>query len=128
MPYVIVFIGAGAGGALRHAVNLLAVRLWGTAFPVGTLAVNILGSLVMAVLVEVFALRFELPQHVRLLLTTGLLGGFTTFSTFTLDLVSMMDRGDWPAALFYLIASVGGAVMAFACGMALIPYLGTIWP
>lgn len=128
MPYVIVFIGAGAGGALRHADNLLAVRLWGTVFPFGTLAVNIAGSLVMALLVEVFDLRFELPQSVRLLLTTGLLGGFTTFSTFTLDLVSMVDRGAWYAALLYLVASVGGAVVAFVCGMLLFRYLGTILP
>jgi len=80
MPYLIVFLGAGIGGAARHAVNTAAVRMMGYGFPWGTLTVNILGSIVMGLLTELFVVRTGLPQEVRLFMTTGLLGGFTTFS------------------------------------------------
>ena len=120
MGYVIVFFGAGIGGALRHATNLLAARLFGLAFPAGTLAVNILGAFTMAVIVELFALKAGLPQSARLFLTTGLLGGFTTFSTFSLDAVAVYERGEGPTALAYVLLSVLGALVAFLGGMTLI--------
>jgi protein CrcB len=78
--YLIVFLGAGFGGAMRHGVNGLAARTLGTGFPFGNLTVNIIGSLFMGLLAGYFALRGEASQHWRLLLTTGVLGGFTTFS------------------------------------------------
>ncbi len=81
MLYLIVFIGAGIGGALRHGVNVWAARMFGFGFPFGTLIVNIVGSLLMGVLAGLFVYRAGLvPQHARLFLTTGILGGFTTFS------------------------------------------------
>lgn len=120
MGYVIVFFGAGIGGALRHATNLLAARLFGLAFPAGTLAVNILGAFAMALIVEVFALKAGLPRSARLFLTTGVLGGFTTFSTFTLDAVTLYERGEGLTALAYILLSVVGSVAAFLGGMALI--------
>lgn len=89
MAYLIVFIGAGIGGAMRHGVNQLAAHLLGLAFPYGTLTINITGSVVMGILAEYFAFRGELPLEVRLFLTTGILGGFTTFSTFSLDAVRL---------------------------------------
>lgn len=118
--YVMVFIGAGLGGALRHATNLLAARLFGLTFPAGTLAVNILGAFVMALIVEVFALKAGMPQSARLFLTTGVLGGFATFSTFTLDAVSLYERGEGLTALAYVLLSVLGSLAAFLAGMALI--------
>lgn len=95
MPYLIVFLGAGIGGAARHAVNTAAARMMGYGFPWGTLTVNILGSIVMGVLTEFFVVRTGLPQEVRLFMTTGLLGGFTTFSTFSLDTITLWERGQW---------------------------------
>ena len=120
MGYVMVFIGAGLGGALRHATNLLTARLFGLAFPAGTLAVNILGAFAMAVIVEVLALKAGMPQSARLFLTTGVLGGFTTFSTFTLDAVSLYERGEGLTAVAYILLSVLGSLVAFLAGMALI--------
>lgn len=120
MGYVIVFFGAGIGGAMRHATNLLAARMFGIGFPVGTLAVNILGAFAMAIIVEVFALKAGLPQSARLFLTTGVLGGFTTFSTFTLDAVALYERGEGLTALAYILLSLVGSVAAFLGGLALI--------
>jgi CrcB protein len=106
MGFLIVFLGAGIGGALRHGVNLAAMRLGWTAFPVGTLAINVVGSFLMGVAVEWFALKGHLPQHWRLFLTTGVIGGFTTFSTFSLEVALLYERGrpGWAAA--YVGASV----------------------
>ena len=85
MGYLIVFLGAGVGGAVRHGVNLACARLFGFGFPFGTLIVNLAGSFMMGVLAGWFAFRMGIPQHMRLFLTTGILGGFTTFSAFSLD-------------------------------------------
>ena len=100
MNYLIVFGGAGLGGALRHGVNVAAMRLGFTAFPIGTLTVNILGSFLMGLIAEYFALKGHLPQSWRLFLTTGVLGGFTTFSAFSLEvalfLAAQPDGGGAP--------------------------------
>lgn len=121
--YAIVFLGAGIGGALRHGTNVATARLFGSNFPFGTLSVNVLGSLLMAVIMEVFALKAGLPQSARLFLTTGVLGGYTTFSTFTLDAMSMVERGQWPMAAFYMAVSVAGSLVAFFIGMMLVRQL-----
>ena len=92
MLYLIVFIGAGIGGALRHGVNVGAARLFGYGFPFGTLIVNIVGSFLMGLLAGYFSFRPGIGQHVRLLLTTGILGGFTTFSAFSLDTALLIER------------------------------------
>jgi CrcB protein len=120
LAYLIVFLGAGIGGALRHGVNLAAARLIGTAFPYGTLTVNVVGSLVMALIAEFFALRSGLPREWRLFLTTGILGGFTTFSTFSLDAVTLWQRGDALAAFFYVAASLVVSLGAFFFGLWLV--------
>jgi fluoride exporter len=95
MPYLIVFLGAGVGGVARHGVNIAAARMLGYGFPFGTLIVNVLGSVVMGLLTELFVVRSGLPQELRLFMTTGVLGGFTTFSTFSLDTVTLWERGHW---------------------------------
>lgn len=112
MHYAIVFLGGGIGAALRHGVNLAAARL-GLAFPIGTLAVNVAGSFLMGVLVAYFALRGGIDQHVRLLLTTGLLGGFTTFSAFSLDAALMWEKG----AIGQLAMYAGGSVLLSVAGL-----------
>jgi CrcB protein len=117
LPYLIVFLGAGIGGALRHGVNLAAARLLGASFPYGTLTVNVVGSLAMALIAEFFALKSGLPQEWRLFLTTGILGGFTTFSTFSLDAVTLWERGDTLTAFFYVAASLVVSLGAFFAGL-----------
>jgi CrcB protein len=122
MHYAIVFIGGGIGAALRHGVNLAAAR-FGLAFPVGTLAVNVAGSFLMGVLVAYFALRGGIDQHVRLLLTTGLLGGFTTFSAFSLDAALMWEKGAIGQLALYAGGSVLLAVAGLFAGMAAVRVL-----
>jgi CrcB protein len=122
MHYAIVFLGGGIGAALRHGVNLAAAR-FGLAFPVGTLAVNVAGSFLMGVLVAYFALRGGIDQHVRLLLTTGLLGGFTTFSAFSLDAALMWEKGAIGQLALYAGGSVLLAVAGLFAGMAAVRVL-----
>ncbi|MDX3928755.1 MAG: fluoride efflux transporter CrcB [Shinella sp.] len=119
MNYLIVFLGAGIGGAGRHGVNLLAARLFGAGFPVGTLAVNVAGCFVMGVLAGLFAFRTGLPQEARLFLTTGVLGGFTTFSAFSLDAALLWERGEAGLAAVYVVASVLLSLAGVAAGLAL---------
>ena len=118
MSYLIVFLGAGIGGAGRHGVNVLAARLFGTAFPAGTLAINVLGCLLMGLIAGIFAFRGHLPQEMRLFLTTGILGGFTTFSAFSLDAALLWERGEAGLAALYVGASVIFSLLAVAVGLA----------
>ncbi len=103
--FLLVFLGSGLGGMARHGVGLAAVRL-GQGFPFGTLAINIVGSTLMGVVVGWYALRGG-GQPLRLFLATGVLGGFTTFSTYALDGVLLLQRGETAAALAYIFGSVG---------------------
>ena len=119
MLYLIVFLGAGIGGALRHGVNVTAARLFGFGFPYGTLIVNVVGSFLMGALAGYFAFRPGLAQHVRLFLTTGILGGFTTFSAFSLDSALLVERHAYALAAGYMVGSVVASVVALFVGMAL---------
>jgi CrcB protein len=115
MNYLIVFAGAGLGGALRHGVNELALRWFGTSYPVSTLAVNVVGSFAMGLLAGYFAFRGEASPAWKLFLATGVLGGFTTFSAFSLDVVLLYQRGAVvPAALY-----VAGSVVLSVAGLVL---------
>jgi CrcB protein len=119
MLYLIVFLGAGIGGALRHGVNVGAARLWGFGFPLGTLIVNIAGSFAMGLLAGYFAFRPGVPQHMRLFLTTGVLGGFTTFSAFSLDTALLIERHAYGAATGYVVGSVAAGLVALFVGISL---------
>lgn len=121
--YLIVFLGAGIGGAARHGVNVVALRLLGSGFPYGTLTVNIAGSLAMGLLAGWFALKGDLSQSWRLFLTTGILGGFTTFSTFSLDAALLYERGQLGACAFYVAASVGVALAGLFAGLFIVRHL-----
>lgn len=118
MLYFIVFIGAGIGGALRHGVNGLALRLAGPDFPYGTMAINIVGCFVMGLVAGYFTYRGgsgifgQMSQHWRLFLTTGILGGFTTFSAFSLDFAMLWERGTVAGAAAYVLVSVVGSLVA----------------
>jgi fluoride exporter len=119
MLYLIVFVGAGIGGALRHGVNVAATRYFGYGFPFGTLIVNIVGSFVMGLFAGYFAFRPGIPQHMRLFLTTGILGGFTTFSSFSLDTALLIERHSFGLAAGYIAGSVAAALSALFFGLAL---------
>ena len=119
MGYLIVFLGAGFGGALRHGTNLAAARLLGTGLPAGTFIVNVFGSFLMGFLAGYFAFRTGVNQHLRLFLTTGILGGFTTFSTFSLDTAILVERHAYAAAAGYVIGSVGLSLAGLFLGLSL---------
>src|SRR5947208_10327694 len=119
MLYLIVFLGAGVGGALRHGVNVGAVKLFGLDFPYGTLVVNIVGSFAIGLFAGYFAFRPGIAQHLRLFLTTGLLGGFTTFSAFSLDTALLIERHNYALAAGYIAGSVAASVSALFLGLAL---------
>jgi CrcB protein len=121
VPYLIVFLGAGIGGALRHGVNLTCARYCGIEFPWGTMIINIVGSVVMGLAAGYFAFKAAggLSQHSRLFLTTGILGGFTTFSTFSLDAMTLWERGQGLSALLYVVGSVVIGLLGLALGLAL---------
>ena len=120
MGFLIVFLGGGLGAAARHGVNLLFARMINIGFPLGTLAVNIMGSFLMGAMVGFLAFRGEAPQNWRLFLTTGILGGFTTFSAFSLETVLLYQRGELAMAAFYVVASVGLAVAGLLAGVSLL--------
>jgi fluoride exporter len=119
MGYLIVFAGAGFGGALRHGVNLAAARIFGFGFPFGTIIVNVLGSFLMGFLAGYFAYRTGLPQHLRLFLTTGMLGGFTTFSAFSLDAALLLERHAYWSAAAYVLGSVILSLAGLFVGLGL---------
>lgn len=117
---LIVFLGAGLGGGFRHGVNVAVARLLpGLAFPLATIIINVLGSFLMGVLAEGFALRGAAGHPARLFLTTGVLGGFTTFSTFSLDAISLYQRGEVAASAGYVAASVAAGLLGLVAGIAL---------
>jgi fluoride exporter len=123
MGYLIVFLGGGLGSATRHGVNVLSVHYLGTRYPLGTFCINVLGSLLIGILAECFAVKANLPISMRLFLITGLLGGFTTFSAFSLEIGLLYERGETVAAVTYAVASVACGVIAMFGGMALIRHL-----
>ncbi|WP_262029951.1 fluoride efflux transporter CrcB [Microvirga sp. Mcv34] len=119
--YLLVFLGAGIGGALRHGVNLGCARLCGTAFPWGTLTVNVVGSFLMGAIAGWLAFKAGegWSQPLRLFLTTGILGGFTTFSAFSLDAVLIWERGQGGVAATYVAGSVLLSIASLVAGLGL---------
>lgn len=120
MGYLIVFLGGGLGAAIRHGVNLSLGRLLGTSFPYATLLINVTGSLIMGLVAAYFAFKGGASQHWRLFLTTGILGGYTTFSTFSLDVVSLYERGEVSAAALYVLLSVVVSIGGLFAGFAIV--------
>ena len=114
---VIVAAGGAVGASLRHLTGLAAMRLLGVNFPWGTLAVNVVGSFAMGVFIELLARRFGASNELRLFVATGLLGGFTTFSAFSLDVAVLWERGAAGTAAGYVLVSVIGAILALFAGL-----------
>jgi len=117
--FLIVFIGGGFGSILRHALNQASVSILGPDFPYSTMFVNIVGSLAMGLIAGWFALRGSGGQMLPLFLTTGILGGFTTFSAFSLDAALLWERGETGNAVAYVIGSLVPAIIAVFLGLAI---------
>ena len=119
-----IYLWIAAGGAIgasgRHFVNSLATRLVGHGFPWGTFSVNVLGSFVMGAIITLLALKGSVSQDIRAFLTTGFLGGFTTFSAFSLDFASIYQRKEHMLAFVYAGSSVVISLMAVFAGMLLV--------
>lgn len=117
----LVALGGAIGAGCRHLVGLAALRLFGPSFPVGTLSVNVIGGLLMGLAAGYFALRYQgaVGNELRLFLATGILGGFTTFSAFSLDAMLLWERGDIAPALLYVALSVVLSIAALAAGLFL---------
>ena len=123
MNYLLVFLGGGLGASLRHAVNMACAKGFGTAFPYGTFIINISGSIVMGLIAGYLAFKGEASQPWRLFLMTGILGGYTTFSAFSLDTALLYERGELALAAFYVAGSVGLSVVGLFAGLALVRWL-----
>ena len=120
MNYAIVALGGGIGAALRYGVNVNAPKLFGADYPWHTLIVNVVGCFVMGLLTELMALKLNVGQEWRLFMTTGILGGYTTFSAFSLDTVLLYERGETAMAALYVLASVALAIGGLFAGLALV--------
>lgn len=118
---LLIFAGAGLGGLLRHYVNLFCARALGGHFPWGIFIVNVTGCFAMGLAVGYLAFKagHGWPQPLRLFLTTGLLGGYTTFSAFSLDAANLVERGDIVEAWLYVTGSVGLAIFALFLGLSI---------
>ena len=123
MSYLLVFFGGGLGATLRHLVNLTCARCIGTGFPWGTFIINITGSTVMGLIAGYLAFRGEAAQSWRLFLMTGILGGYTTFSAFSLDAALLYERGEIALALLYVLGSVALSLAGLFAGLALVRHL-----
>ncbi len=116
---LMVAMGGAFGASARYLVGVGALRIFGPAFPWGTLIVNVAGSLIMGLLIASLALRYSISNEMRTFLATGILGGFTTFSAFSLDFAVLMERKAQGLALVYLGASVGLSIVALFAGLYL---------
>lgn len=114
---LLVASGGAIGSVARYLVGVGMARAFGVAFPYGTLAVNVIGGFLMGLFIELLARRFEGSPELRLFIAIGILGGFTTFSSFSLDVVVLWQRGELATALFYVLASVILSIGALFLGL-----------
>ncbi|WP_321502963.1 fluoride efflux transporter CrcB [Breoghania sp.] len=117
---LIVALGGGIGAAGRHLVSLLMMRHFGTGFPYGTLTVNVLGSFLMGLLIATLSRMDGSSQGLRLLIATGMLGGFTTFSSFSLDFATLWERGQMELAAGYAAITVIISIVALFAALWLV--------
>jgi fluoride exporter len=123
MSYLLVFLGGGLGTMLRHTINVLSVRLLGTGFPYGTFFINVSGSLVMGLIAGYLAFKGDAAQSWRLFLMTGILGGYTTFSAFSLDAMMLYERSELGLAALYVTGSVAISIAGLFGGLLLMRHL-----
>ena len=113
-------IGGALGAVSRYALSSQITHWTGTGFPWSILIVNVLGCFAMGVIAELAALTWNMSPELRAFLTTGILGGFTTFSAFALDAAVLTERGDLAGAAFYVSSSVVGSIAALFAGLAIV--------
>lgn len=121
--YLLVFVGGGLGATLRQLINVTCARCIGTAFPWGTFIINITGSTVMGLIAGYLAFKGQASQPWRLFLMTGILGGYTTFSAFSLDTALLYERGELTLAALYVIGSVVLSIAGLFAGLAIVRHL-----
>lgn len=110
-------LGGAVGAVLRHFTAFRVYQALGHGFPWGTFAVNVIGSLLIGALISLFALRFSVSEEIRAFLVVGVLGGFTTFSAFSLEVALLIERNEFTTALVYSLSSVVFAITALFLGM-----------
>ncbi len=120
MPYMLIFLGGGAGAVTRFIVSSFCMRLGGTAFPWGTLAVNLIGAFCIGMILELLAFKSTPLAWVSPLLVTGFLGGFTTFSAFSLEITQFWLRGQYMVWAGYALLSVAGTMLMVLAAMRLV--------
>jgi fluoride exporter len=120
MNYLLVFIGGGLGSVLRHIVNVVCPKFLGTNFPYHTFIINITGSTIMGVVAGYLAFKGDAAQSWRLFLMTGILGGYTTFSAYSLDSAVLYERGEIGLAALYVLGSVVLSILGLFAGLALV--------
>jgi CrcB protein len=123
MNYVLVFIGGGLGSVLRHIVNVVCPKFLGTNFPYHTFIINITGSTIMGLVAGYLAFKGDAAQSWRLFLMTGILGGYTTFSAYSLDSAVLYERGEIGLAALYVLGSVVLSILGLFAGLTLIRQL-----
>ncbi len=117
---IAIALGGGIGALARHFLSSAVATLLGSGFPWGIFVVNILGGFLMGLIVELGALKLSYSIEARAFLTTGLLGGFTTFSAFSLDASLLIERGDWMGAMLYVTGSALLTIVALFAGLWLV--------
>ena len=112
MSYLAIFMGGGLGSVSRFLISSLISKNTAESFPFGTLIVNLIGAFLIGLLVEFLALRYSVSENLRYFLITGFLGGFTTFSAFSLESALMWMRAEYLLLIIYILASVVGTIVA----------------
>jgi CrcB protein len=123
MNYLLVFLGGGLGSVLRHTVNVICPRYLGTDFPYHTFIINITGSTIMGLIAGYLAFKGDAAQSWRLFLMTGILGGYTTFSAFSLDAGLLYERSEIALAALYVLGSVVLSIVGLFAGLMLVRQL-----
>ncbi|MBC8129854.1 MAG: fluoride efflux transporter CrcB [Rhizobiaceae bacterium] len=121
---LLVAVGGALGSVCRHLVGIGSLKLFGPSFPVGTLAVNLVGSFAMGVFIELLARRFDGSADLRLLVATGVIGGFTTYSSFALDTAVLWERGEVFTAFIYVSLTLVAGIGALFAGLTLARHFG----
>ena len=117
---LLVFVGGGLGSSVRYLIGKASVAVLGPEFPYGTLAINVVGSFVMGLVAGWFAMRVQASQEWKLFLTTGIIGGFTTYSTFSLETALLWERGATGLAFLYVSGTLLLGLVGIFGGLALI--------
>ena len=117
-PYLLVAIGGALGSVARYGTGVLVGKAWNSTFPLGTMLINIAGSLAMGLFIGYITRTTPAWQaDARLFVAVGIFGGFTTFSSFSLDAIAMLERGEIAPALFYVVGSVVVGIVSLYVGL-----------